>query len=84
MAKGVGVNRGLMEYPVAESVAPFTAAEVATGNDQKCCRAVHMKGTAADVTLTVGGSDIVFHLLKGHTYSISATKSSSTSVVFLF
>ena len=43
-----------------------------------------MKGTAADVTLTVDDVDVVFHLLKGHTYPICATKSSSTSVVLLY
>ena len=43
-----------------------------------------MKGTAANVTLTVEGVDVVFHLLKGHIYPICATKSSSTDVVFLY
>ena len=43
-----------------------------------------MKGTAANVTLTVNGADVVFHLLKGHTYPICATKSSSTDVILLY
>ena len=76
--------KGLQDYTVQECVSPFIKAVVATQSDQDACRAVHMKGTAADVTLTVNGADVVFHLLKGHTYPICATKSSSTSVVLLY
>ena len=76
--------KGLNDYAVQESVAPYIKAVVATGNDQDACRAVHMKGTAANVTLTVNGADVVFHLLKGHTYPICATKSSSTDVILLY
>ena len=43
-----------------------------------------MKGTSANVNLTVNDEVIAFHLLKGHTYPICATKSSSTDVVFLY
>ena len=43
-----------------------------------------MKGTSADVTLTVNGVDVVFHLLKGHTYPISCTKASAATVVMLY
>ena len=74
----------ILDYSAQESVAPYIKAVVATTSTQDACRAVHMKGTAADVTLTIGGDDIVFHLLKGHTYPICATKSSSTSVVLLY
>tara|TARA_X000000368_G_scaffold300641_1_gene239527 strand:- start:3916 stop:4155 length:240 start_codon:yes stop_codon:yes gene_type:complete len=76
--------KGLNDYAVQESVAPYIKAVVATGNDQDACRAVHMKGTSANVNLTVNGVVVAFHLLKGHTYSICATKSSSTDVVFLY
>ena len=76
--------KGIQDYTPQESVAPYIKAVVATTNAQDPCRAVHMKGTAADVTLTVDGVDVVFHLLKGHTYSICASKSSSTSVVLLY
>jgi hypothetical protein len=76
--------KNIQDYTVNESVSPFVAAVVATGSAQDACRAVHMKGTAANVTLTVNDSDVVFHLLKGHTYPICATKSSSTDVVFLY
>ena len=72
------------DYTAQESVAPYIKAVVATGSDQDPCRAVHMKGTAASVNLTVGGEVVAFWLLKGHTYPICATKSSSTDVVFLY
>ena len=39
--------KGLLDYTVGESVAPYIAAVVATTSDQDACRAVHMKGTAA-------------------------------------
>jgi hypothetical protein len=76
--------KGLNDYAVQESVAPYIAAVVATQSDQDACRAVHMKGTAANVTLTVNGVDVVFHLLQGHTYPICTTKSSSTDVILLY
>ena len=76
--------KGLLRYTVDESTSPYVKAVVATGSAQDACRAVHMKGTAANVTLTGDGTDIVFHLLKGHTYPICATKSSSTDVVMLY
>jgi len=76
--------KGLQDYAVQESVAPYIKAVVATGSDQDSCRAVHMKGTSASVNLTVNGSVVAFWLIKGHTYPICATKSSSTDVVFLY
>lgn len=76
--------KGLQDYTVDESTAPYVSAVVADTNDQAATRAVHMKGTAADVTLTVNGVDVVFHLLKGHTYPISCTKASATTVVMLY
>jgi hypothetical protein len=76
--------KGLNDYAVQESVAPYIKAVVATGNDQDACRAVHMKGTSANVNLTVNGVVVAFHLLKGHTYPICATKSSSTDVILLY
>ena len=66
------------------SLAPYIKAVVATGSTQDPCRAVHMKATDADVTLTVNDVDVVFRLLRGHTYPICATKSSSTDVVLLY
>ena len=76
--------KGLQDYAVQESVSPYIKAVVATGSDQDACRAVHMKGTSASVNLTVNGSVVAFWLIKGHTYPICATKSSSTDVVFLY
>ena len=77
--------KGLNDYTSQESVSPYIKASVSDGSSAvDACRAVHMKGTAADVTLTVDDTDVVFHLLKGHTYPICATKSSSTDVVMLY
>tara|TARA_R110002012_G_scaffold278366_3_gene465994 strand:+ start:367 stop:603 length:237 start_codon:yes stop_codon:yes gene_type:complete len=76
--------KGLNDYSSQESVSPYISAVVATTNDQPDTRAVHMKGTSADVTLTVNDVDVVFHLLKGHTYPISCTKASANTVVMLY
>jgi|TARA_R110000823_G_scaffold214153_1_gene344008 hypothetical protein len=76
--------KGLQDYTLEESVSPYVKAVVATTNDQASTRAVHMKGTAADITLTIDGVDVVFHLLKGHTYPISCTKASAATVVMLY
>ena len=54
--------KGLNDYSSQESVSPYISAVVATTNDQPDTRAVHMKGTSADVTLTVNDVDVVFHL----------------------
>ena len=80
----IGIPKGLMDFSEKESAAPYVQAVVATTNDQKPSRAVHMKGSAASVTLTVGGVDIAFYLLQGHTYPISITKASATTVVLLY
>ena len=77
-------GKGVQDYSVSESVSPYTKAVVATGSDQDACRAVHMKGTSASVNLTVDNTVVAFWLIKGHTYPICATKSSSTDVVFLY
>ena len=66
--------KGLNDYSAQESVAPYIKAVVATTSDQDACRAVHMKATAAGITLTVDDVDVVFHLLKGQTYTISYIK----------
>ena len=76
--------KGLQDYSINESVSPYIKSVVATQSDQDACRAVHMKGTSANVTLTVNDADVVFYLLQGHTYPICATKSSSANVVFLY
>jgi|TARA_B100000315_G_C14485541_1_gene545013 hypothetical protein len=76
--------KGLNDYTIQESVSPYIKAVAATGNDQDPCRAVHMTGTSATVTLYVDGAGMDFWLIKGHTYPICATKSSSTDVVFLY
>lgn len=74
----------LNDYEVRESVSPYVKAVDATGSDMDPCRAVHMNGTSAEVTLTIDDTDIGIYLVQGRTYQISATKSSSTDVVFLY
>ena len=80
----IGVPKGLMDFTEKESVAPYVRAVVATTNDQEPSRGIHMKGSAASVTLTIGGADVAFYLLQGHTYPISITKASATTVVLLY
>tara|TARA_R100000808_G_scaffold20562_1_gene44439 strand:- start:567 stop:803 length:237 start_codon:yes stop_codon:yes gene_type:complete len=76
--------KGLQDYSAKESVSPYIKAVVATTSDMDACRAVHMKGSSAEVTLTVNGADVAFYLLQGHIYPICATKASANTVVFLY
>jgi|TARA_R110001606_G_scaffold8123_2_gene35755 hypothetical protein len=80
----IGVPKNLMDFTSQESVAPYVKAVVATTNDQEPSRGIHMKGSSASVNLDVGGETIAFYLLQGHTYKISITKASATSVVLLY
>jgi|TARA_R110002020_G_scaffold98471_2_gene234377 hypothetical protein len=76
--------KGMLDFTVQESVAPYVRAVVADTNVQDPCRAIHMKGSSASVNLDVGGETIAFYLLQGHTYPISITKASATTVVLLY
>ena len=76
--------KGLMDFTSQESVAPYVKAVTATTNVQDPSRAIHMKCSSANVNLDVGGETIQFYLLQGHTYRISITKASATSVVLLY
>jgi hypothetical protein len=76
--------KGLMDFTAQESLAPYVRAVVADTNEQDPCRAIHMKGSSASVNLDVGGETIAFYLLQGHTYPISITKASATTVVLLY
>ena len=76
--------KGLQDFTIDESASPFVSAVVATTSDQSATRAVHMKGTSSDVTLTVNDVDVIFHLLKGHIYPICCTKASAATVVMLY
>jgi cytochrome bd-type quinol oxidase subunit 1 len=76
--------KGLLDFTERESLAPYVKAVVATTNEQAPSRAIHMKGSAASVNLDVGGETIAFYLLQGHTYPISVTKASATTVVLLY
>ena len=63
--------KGLMDFTSQESVAPYVKAVTATTNVQDPSRAIHMKGSSANVNLDVGGET-------------SITKASATSVVLLY
>ena len=76
--------KGLNDYMIQESVAPYISAVVATTNEQDTCRAIYVK-VAGDYDLTVNGVDVTFTgLLAGHIYKIAASKSSSANVIFLY
>ena len=76
--------KGMLDFTVQESNAPYVRAVVADTDEQEPCRAIHMKGSSASVNLDVGGETIAFYLLQGHTYPISITKASATTVVLLY
>jgi len=76
--------KGMLDFTVQESNAPYVRAVVADTDEQDPCRAIHMKGSSASVNLDVGGETIAFYLLQGHTYPISITKASATTVVLLY
>lgn len=71
-------------WSAQESVAPYIKAVVSTGAEVSASRAVINVGTAANITLTIGGKDVVIFLNKGEIYPISATKSSSNNIIFLY
>ncbi len=76
--------KGLNDYMIQESVAPYISAVVATTNEQDTCRAIYVK-VAGDYDLTVNGVDVTFTGLRaGHIYKIAASKSSSANVIFLY
>ena len=76
--------KGMLDFTVQQSNAPYVRAVVADTDEQDPCRAIHMKGSSASVNLDVGGETIAFYLLQGHTYPISITKASATTVVLLY
>ena len=76
--------KGLQDYTVGESTSPYVSAVIATTNDQPATRAVHMKGTSANVNLTVNGEIVQFWLIKGYIYPICCTKASAATVVMLY
>ena len=76
--------KGMLDFTVQESNAPYVRAVVADTDEQDPCRAIHMKGSSASVNLDVGGETVAFYLIQGHTYPISITKASATTVVLLY
>jgi hypothetical protein len=76
--------KGLLDYTVGESVAPYIKAVVATTSDQDACRAIYVK-VAGNYVLTINDVDVTFTgLLAGNIYPVCATKSSSANVIFLY
>lgn len=77
-------NKGIQDWTVQESSSPFVKAVVSTGAVVPPSKAIHMKGDSASVNLTIDGEVVALYLLQGYVYKISATKSSSNDVVFLY
>jgi len=77
-------NKTMNSWSAQESVAPYIKAVVSTGAEVSASRAVINVGTAASITLTIGGKDVAIFLNKGEIYPISATKSSSNNIIFLY
>ena len=76
--------KGLLDYTIGESVAPYIKAVVATQSDQDACRAIYVK-VAGNYVLTINDVDVTFTgLLAGNIYPVCATKSSSANVIFLY
>ena len=78
-------QKGMNDFAVQESVAPYTKAVVSDGSSSvDACRAIYMKAGGNPV-LTVNGVDITFTgMLVGTIYPICATKANSANVVFLY
>ena len=77
-------NKTMNSWSAQESVAPYIKAIVSSGAEVSPSRAVINKGDAGPVTLTIGGEDVAIFLNKGEIYPISATKSSSNNIIFLY
>ena len=77
--------KGLHDFTVSESVAPYIKAVVAqAGVAVDPCRAVYTITAAAHV-LTVNDEDITFTgMTIGTVYPICATKCDSVNVIFLY
>ena len=76
--------KGLQDYSVGESVAPYVKAVVSTQADMDACRAIYVKSGASH-TLTIDGVDIAFTgMIAGTIYPICATKCSTANVIFLY
>tara|TARA_Y100000592_G_scaffold50078_1_gene79296 strand:- start:308 stop:562 length:255 start_codon:yes stop_codon:yes gene_type:complete len=77
-------SKTMNSWTSQESVAPFIKAVVSDGSVVDPSRAVVNKGSGASVTLTIGGEEVAIYMLQGVVYKISATKSSSNNIVFLY
>tara|TARA_B110001454_G_scaffold176088_1_gene168096 strand:+ start:525 stop:794 length:270 start_codon:yes stop_codon:yes gene_type:complete len=83
--KGVIMPKGMNDFAVQESVAPYTKAVVAIVNTEvSACRAIYMIADTAPV-LTINGVAVTFTGLKaGQIYPLCVTKSNSANVIFLY
>lgn len=78
-------SKTMQDWTTQESASPFVkAVEVSADTKVDPSKAVHMNGTSAEVTLTIGGENVGIYLIQGRTYKISATMSNSADVVFLY
>ena len=76
--------KGLQDYSVGESVAPYVKAVVSTQAEMDPCRAVYISAGAAH-TFTIDGVDVAFVGMDvGTIYPICATKSNLATVIFLY
>tara|TARA_B100001245_G_C22702563_1_gene342255 strand:+ start:138 stop:374 length:237 start_codon:yes stop_codon:yes gene_type:complete len=76
--------KGLQDYSVGESVAPYVKAVVSTQAAMDPCRAIYISAGASHV-LTVDDVDITFAgMIPGTIYPICASKSNLATVIFLY
>jgi hypothetical protein len=72
------------DWTPQESLAPYIKAVVSSGAEVSPSRAVINKGNSGSITLTIGNEDVAIYLIQGEIYPISATKSSSNNIIFLY
>ena len=78
-------SKTTQDWTTQESASPYIkAVEVSANTKVDPSKAIHMNGTSAEVTLTIGEKAIGVYLIQGRTYKISATMSNSADVVFLY
>ncbi|MAG25316.1 hypothetical protein CMI47_07025 [Candidatus Pacearchaeota archaeon] len=85
MALTFDTQKGLQDFTVQESTAPYIKAVVSDGSTAvDACRAVYIK-VAGNYALTVNGTAVTFTgLLAGTIYPISCTLASSANVIHLY
>jgi len=77
-------QKGIQDFTVQESVAPYCKAVVSTTNAMDPCRAIYCK-TDGGYVLTMNGEDVTFNnMLAGTIYELSITKSNSANIIHLY